>query len=160
MSDRPIGLGKVAENGTLNENGAFYSVQDIETLLKKSGTPEVDAEDAGKVLTVGEDGEWEVSNQYDLVYSLLLDSGNWVPTLLHGDYNTLVQKITNKKLIKALAYKHAKNGSTNYYDVTETLELDYDENLIGDSIDVYAYFGNFSPIRSILNSDNEMVYPD
>lgn len=29
-----MAIGKVGENGTLNGNGAFYSVQDINTLLK------------------------------------------------------------------------------------------------------------------------------
>ena len=63
MSDRPIGLGKVAENGTLNENGAFYSVQDINVLLEEKGgsggdLPTPTVADAGKAVVVDEEGKY------------------------------------------------------------------------------------------------------
>lgn len=61
MGERPKGLGKVAENGTLNENGAFYSVQDINVLLEEKGSggdlPAITGVDDGKVLTA-DDGKW------------------------------------------------------------------------------------------------------
>ena len=157
MSDRPIGLGKVAENGTLNENGAFYSVQDVEALLKKNGTPNVDEEDVGKVLTVGKGGEWEATEEYDLAYSLQYNSGNWMPTLLQGNYDSLVQKITNKKPIKVLAYKYARSGTDHYCTSTGNVTLVYREG-DGNSISVYAYFELNSALTSYLNQDNEMTY--
>lgn len=65
MGERPKGLGKVAENGTLNENGAFYSVQDINVLLENGGgssgggdLPTPTVADAGSVVVVDEQGKY------------------------------------------------------------------------------------------------------
>lgn len=63
MSERPIGLGKVAENGTLNENGTFYSVQDINVLLEEKGggggdLPTPTVADAGSVVVVDNEGKY------------------------------------------------------------------------------------------------------
>lgn len=61
---RPSGLGKVASNGTLNENGAFYSVQDINVLLENGGgssggeLPTPTIADVGSVVVVDEDGKY------------------------------------------------------------------------------------------------------
>ena len=57
-----MAIGKVGKNGTLNENGAFYSVQDVNVLLENSGgdvdLPKPTVEDVGKAVVVDEEGKY------------------------------------------------------------------------------------------------------
>lgn len=60
-----MAIGKVGKNGTLNENGAFYSVQDVNVLLENSGgsdLPKPTVADAGKAVVVGEDGKYTLGD--------------------------------------------------------------------------------------------------
>ena len=54
-----MSIGKVNDNGTLND-GAFYSIQDVDELISKNGLPNVDESDAGKTLIVNSDGKFEI----------------------------------------------------------------------------------------------------
>lgn len=58
-----MAIGKVGKNGTLNENGAFYSVQDVNKLLENSGggggdLPTPTVADSGKAVVVNEEGKY------------------------------------------------------------------------------------------------------
>ena len=59
-----MAIGKVGSNGTLNENGAFYSVQDVNTLLENVGAdlPEPTVADAGKAVVVDEEGKYALGD--------------------------------------------------------------------------------------------------
>lgn len=56
-----MAIGKVGKNGTLNENGTFYSVQDVNKLLENSeggDLPTPTVADAGKAVVVDEEGKY------------------------------------------------------------------------------------------------------
>ena len=58
-----MAIGKTAPNGTLNADGAFYSVQDVNVLLENAGggggdLPTPTVADAGSVVVVDEAGKY------------------------------------------------------------------------------------------------------
>lgn len=59
-----MAIGKTAPNGTLNADGAFYSVQDVNVLLENAGgggggeLPTPTVADAGSVVVVDDEGKY------------------------------------------------------------------------------------------------------
>lgn len=56
-----MAIGKTAPNGTLNADGAFYSVQDVNVLLENAGggdLPTPTVADAGKAVVVDAEGKY------------------------------------------------------------------------------------------------------
>lgn len=59
-----MAIGKTAPNGTLNADGAFYSVQDVNVLLENAGgggggdLPTPTVADAGKAVVVDDEGKY------------------------------------------------------------------------------------------------------
>lgn len=109
MSDRPIGLGKVAENGTLNENGAFYSVQDINVLLEEKGggggdLPTPTVADAGKAVVVDEEGKYalgETGGGGLVITRSAVDDNNVLDKTYKQIYDAILSGITPIILVSA-----------------------------------------------------------
>lgn len=66
-----MAIGKTASNGTLNADGAFYSVQDVNVLLENAGgggggeLPTPTVADAGKAVVVDEEGKYALGEASD-----------------------------------------------------------------------------------------------
>lgn len=94
-----MAIGKVGRNGTLNENGAFYSVQDVNTLLENAGAgdlPTPTVEDAGKAVVVDEEGKYALIEGGGGGGTLTVTvSGTPTSRTLDKNYKEITEAITN-----------------------------------------------------------------
>ena len=132
MSDRPIGLGKVAENGTLNENGAFYSVQDINVLLENGGgssggdLPTPTIADAGKAVVVGDDGSYELGEAGGGEILIVNITGDPLDTqTLAKSYKDIADAISADKVV---IFKAASPVGYSFMELSSIMINDQDES--------------------------------
>lgn len=68
-----------------------------------SGLPSTTSADAGKVLAVNASGEWAAELPYDFIMTTTDDDGPYEPAaIIKGDYNLLVDAVTNMRAITGL----------------------------------------------------------
>ena len=136
-----MAIGKVGKNGTLNENGAFYSVQDVNVLLENSGgkdLPTPTVADAGKAVIVDEEGKYALgeggSPDYFIIKTTAWDSETYLPTAIDKGFSEIVQAFKDNKI--PIIIDDSMNAHNTYliYNMT-----DYSEQLIEGQL-VVAYF--------------------
>lgn len=96
-----MAIGKTAPNGTLNADGAFYSVQDVNVLLENAGgggggdLPTPTVADAGKAVVVDEEGKFSLMN--NLFYVGVVEDDD--STYLSKNYKEIMEAITGGALV-------------------------------------------------------------
>lgn len=97
-----MAIGKTASNGTLNADGAFYSVQDVNVLLENAGgggggeLPTPTVADAGSVVVVDEQGKYALGEAGGGGGILTVTvSGTPTSRTLDKNYKEITEAITN-----------------------------------------------------------------
>lgn len=151
-----MAIGKTAPNGTLNADGAFYSVQDVNVLLENAGggggdLPTPTVADAGSVVVVDEAGKYALGEGggglvVNMVYNATDDraeldkSYNEIKTaLLNGDNITVLGSVETQQGYSATTYS-IRNIKTNTTETEFIVSLysfiDEEDTLI---IDAYEF---------------------
>lgn len=152
-----MAIGKTAPNGTLNADGAFYSVQDVNVLLENAGggggdLPTPTVADAGSVVVVDEAGKYALGEAgggglvVNMVYNATDDrteldkSYNEIKTaLLNGDNITVLGSVETQQGYSATTYS-IRNIKTNTTETEFIVSLysfiDEEDTLI---IDAYEF---------------------
>lgn len=152
-----MAIGKTAPNGTLNADGAFYSVQDVNVLLENAGggggdLPTPTVADAGSVVVVDEAGKYALGEAgggglvVNMAYNATDDrteldkSYNEIKTaLLNGDNITVLGSVETQQGYSATTYS-IRNIKTNTTETEFIVSLysfiDEEDTLI---IDAYEF---------------------
>ena len=117
-----MAIGKVGANGTLNENGAFYSVQDVNALLEGIvRLPEATEEDAGKAVVVEDDGSYGLDSVSggggSLILTMTLDAQEEYGTLnkTYNEIKTAIEAGIIPYLIRSVASAEFVLDFVTYY---------------------------------------------
>ena len=127
-----MAIGKVGKNGTLNENGTFYSVQDVNALLENVG-----------------------GNNYDLCLELTYGDDVTEIELINGNFNDLLNLMITEQPINAYIFAIYYSGS---YQSNRTIRnCVYEANLDNASfINIYFTLSN-TEYMATIDPDNNVT---
>lgn len=136
-----MAIGKVGRNGTLNENGAFYSVQDVNVLLENSGgdvdLPKPTVEDAGKAVVVDEEGKYALgeggggdSDLYFIIRTTAWDEETYEPTAIDKTMSEISGAFKSNKIVVLIDDSLNEHKNYHVYHMVDYTEQYYDSQLV------------------------------